>query len=184
MSGPTRAVPWTLQPGLTRRDISARCSVAAPTSARWTKPRSIPALAARRASLCARRLRKRGFPGCPVNASIAIATSAISRHTSSKATRWSAKASGSGVVTAIVASAIRGHVHGQQNHAGTTSMRSRKDAGLALAKLCVAIDEAFPKACGPRTVWTTGRITHDRARPASFLAALPCFSRCATPIPP
>lgn len=48
---------------------------------------------------------------------------------------------------------------GAQNHAGTTRMAIRRDAGLALARLAVAIDEHFPKVCGPRTVWTTGRIT-------------------------
>lgn len=72
-----------------------------------------------------------------------------------------------GVVTAIVGIWQYEVIFtGQQNHAGTTSMRSRKDAGLALAKLCVAIDEAFPKACGPRTVWTTGRITLDPGAPS------------------
>ncbi|MET3301423.1 acetylornithine deacetylase/succinyl-diaminopimelate desuccinylase-like protein [Bradyrhizobium diazoefficiens] len=45
-------------------------------------------------------------------------------------------------------------------------MAARKDAGLALAKFCVAIDERFPAACGPRTVWTTGRITLDPGAPS------------------
>jgi N-carbamoyl-L-amino-acid hydrolase len=45
-------------------------------------------------------------------------------------------------------------------------MAVRKDAGLALAKLCVAIDARFPAACGPRTVWTTGRITLDPGAPS------------------
>jgi N-carbamoyl-L-amino-acid hydrolase len=65
-----------------------------------------------------------------------------------------------GVVTAIVAIwqyAIT--VVGEQNHAGTTSMTRRRDAGLALIKLLNAIDKRFPEICGPRTVWTTGRIT-------------------------
>jgi N-carbamoyl-L-amino-acid hydrolase len=55
---------------------------------------------------------------------------------------------------------------GAQNHAGTTRMAVRRDAGLALAKFCVAIDEQFPKACSPRTVWTTGRITLDPGAPS------------------
>lgn len=55
---------------------------------------------------------------------------------------------------------------GEQNHAGTTRMAVRKDAGLALAKFCVAIDGRFPAACGPRTVWTTGRITLDPGAPS------------------
>ncbi|HRK20019.1 MAG TPA: M20/M25/M40 family metallo-hydrolase, partial [Hyphomicrobiaceae bacterium] len=72
-----------------------------------------------------------------------------------------------GVVTSIVG--IWQYVvtfTGEQNHAGTTAMAVRKDAGLALAKFCVAIDQAFPKACGPRTVWTTGRITLDPGAPS------------------
>ena len=55
---------------------------------------------------------------------------------------------------------------GEQNHAGTTRMGARKDAGLALAKFCVAVDERFPAASGPRTVWTTGRITLDPGAPS------------------
>ncbi len=55
---------------------------------------------------------------------------------------------------------------GEQNHAGTTRMDVRRDAGLALARFCVAIDDQFPKQCGPRTVWTTGRITLDPGAPS------------------
>jgi len=66
------------------------------------------------------------------------------------------------VVTAIVAIWQYGFtVTGEQNHAGTTSMTRRRDAGLALVRLLSAIDKRFPEMCGPRTVWTTGRITLD-----------------------
>ncbi len=72
-----------------------------------------------------------------------------------------------GVVTSIVGIwQYRITFEGEQNHAGTTRMEIRKDAGLALAKFCVAIDERFPKLCGPRTVWTTGRITLDPGAPS------------------
>ena len=72
-----------------------------------------------------------------------------------------------GVVTSIVGIwQYRITFAGEQNHAGTTRMAVRKDAGLALAKFCVAIDERFPAACGPRTVWTTGRITLDPGAPS------------------
>ncbi|MEK9282981.1 MULTISPECIES: Zn-dependent hydrolase [unclassified Bradyrhizobium] len=72
-----------------------------------------------------------------------------------------------GVVTSIVGIwQYRIDFTGEQNHAGTTRMAARKDAGLALAKFCVAIDERFPAACGPRTVWTTGRITLDPGAPS------------------
>lgn len=65
-----------------------------------------------------------------------------------------------GVVTAIVGS--RQHritFEGEQNHAGTTGMARRKDAGVALVHLASAIYQAFPRVAGPRTVWTCGRIT-------------------------
>jgi N-carbamoyl-L-amino-acid hydrolase len=72
-----------------------------------------------------------------------------------------------GVVTSIVGIwQYRIKFTGEQNHAGTTRMAARKDAGLALAKFCVAIDERFPDTCGPRTVWTTGRITLDPGAPS------------------
>jgi beta-ureidopropionase / N-carbamoyl-L-amino-acid hydrolase len=72
-----------------------------------------------------------------------------------------------GVVTSIVGIwQYRIIFGGEQNHAGTTQMSIRRDAGLALAKFCVAIDECFPGLCGPRTVWTTGRITLDPGAPS------------------
>src|SRR3984893_17146306 len=55
---------------------------------------------------------------------------------------------------------------GEQNHAGTTRMDVRKDAGLALARFCVAIDDRFPRRSGSRTVWTTGRIALDPGAPS------------------
>ena len=72
-----------------------------------------------------------------------------------------------GVVTSIVGIwQYRVTFTGEQNHAGTTRMAVRKDAGLALAKFCVDIDERFPGACGPRTVWTTGSIRLDPGAPS------------------
>ena len=72
-----------------------------------------------------------------------------------------------GVVTSIVGIwQYRITFRGEQNHAGTTRMDVRKDAGVALARLCVAIDDRFPTLCGPRTVWTTGRITLDPGAPS------------------
>ena len=67
-----------------------------------------------------------------------------------------------GVVTSIVGiRQFRIMFEGVQNHAGTTRMAIRKDAGLALAHLAVEIDRRFPGLAGERTVWTTGRITLD-----------------------
>jgi N-carbamoyl-L-amino-acid hydrolase len=72
-----------------------------------------------------------------------------------------------GVVTSIVGIwQYRITFSGEQNHAGTTRMAVRKDAGLALARFCVAIDDNFPAHCGPRTVWTTGRIALDPGAPS------------------
>lgn len=72
-----------------------------------------------------------------------------------------------GVVTSIVGIwQYRITFEGEQNHAGTTRMAVRKDAGLALARFCVDIDDRFPSLCGPRTVWTTGRITLDPGAPS------------------
>jgi N-carbamoyl-L-amino-acid hydrolase len=72
-----------------------------------------------------------------------------------------------GVVTSIVGIwQYRITFSGEQNHAGTTRMDVRKDAGLALARFCVDIDDRFPLACGSRTVWTTGRITLDPGAPS------------------
>jgi N-carbamoyl-L-amino-acid hydrolase len=74
---------------------------------------------------------------------------------------------GIGVVSSIVGIwQYRITFTGEQNHAGTTRMKDRRDAGLAAARLCVAIDDRFPAAGGPRTVWTTGRITLDPGAPS------------------
>ncbi len=67
-----------------------------------------------------------------------------------------------GIVTAIVGSRrYKIHFTGQQNHAGTTRMAVRKDAGVALVKFVAAIENRFPAIAGPRTVWTTGDIKLD-----------------------
>ena len=74
---------------------------------------------------------------------------------------------GIGIVTSIVGIwQYRITFSGEQNHAGTTRMAIRRDAGLALTRFCVDIDNRFPAACGPRTVWTTGRITLDPGAPS------------------
>jgi N-carbamoyl-L-amino-acid hydrolase len=45
-------------------------------------------------------------------------------------------------------------------------MARRKDAGLALVRLLADIDRRFPEVAGPRTVWTTGRITLEPGAPS------------------
>src|ERR1700730_7009885 len=72
-----------------------------------------------------------------------------------------------GVVTSILGIwQYRITFSGAKNHQGTTRMVVRKDAGLALARFCVDIDDRFPALCGPRTVWTTGSITLDPGAPS------------------
>jgi beta-ureidopropionase / N-carbamoyl-L-amino-acid hydrolase len=72
-----------------------------------------------------------------------------------------------GIVTSIVAIwQYRIVFEGAQNHAGTTRMAVRKDAGLALVRLAAAIDRRFPEVAGERTVWTTGRITLEPGAPS------------------
>jgi len=72
-----------------------------------------------------------------------------------------------GIVTAIVGShRFRIVFEGVQNHAGTTRMAVRKDAGVALVRLAAAIDTAFPAIAGPRTVWTVGSITLEPGAPS------------------
>jgi N-carbamoyl-L-amino-acid hydrolase len=67
-----------------------------------------------------------------------------------------------GIVTSIVGIwQYRIRFAGVQNHAGTTRMAIRKDAGVALVRLANAIEQRFPTVAGPRSVWTTGRITLD-----------------------
>ncbi|MGP1675768.1 MAG: hydantoinase/carbamoylase family amidase, partial [Burkholderiales bacterium] len=64
-----------------------------------------------------------------------------------------------GVVTGIVGlRGIRFTFHGQQNHAGTTMMASRRDASTALYELAHRINQEFPEVAGERSVWTMGRL--------------------------
>ncbi|MDE2199771.1 MAG: M20/M25/M40 family metallo-hydrolase, partial [Rhodospirillales bacterium] len=64
-----------------------------------------------------------------------------------------------GIVTSIVAIwQYRIAFEGVQNHAGTTRMAIRRDAGAALVQLAARISARFPEIAGPRSVWTVGRI--------------------------
>jgi len=67
-----------------------------------------------------------------------------------------------GVVTSIVGIwQYRVNFEGVQNHAGTTRMAIRKDAGVALMRLFAAIEAKFPTICAEKTVWTVGKILLD-----------------------
>jgi N-carbamoyl-L-amino-acid hydrolase len=72
-----------------------------------------------------------------------------------------------GVVTAIVG--IRSFqiaFTGTQNHAGTTPMPIRRDAGRGLIDLAYRINQAFAELAGERTVWTMGRALFDPGAPS------------------
>ena len=55
---------------------------------------------------------------------------------------------------------------GEQNHAGTTRMVRRKDAGVAMVSLATRIHDHFPQIAGPRTVWTIGRMSLEPNAPS------------------
>ena len=55
---------------------------------------------------------------------------------------------------------------GEQNHAGTTRMVRRKDAGVAMVRLATQIHDRFPEIAGPRTVWTIGRMVIEPNAPS------------------
>ena len=72
-----------------------------------------------------------------------------------------------GVVTAIVGiRTYRITFRGQQNHAGTTPMAYRKDAGVALLEFAHIINHEFPNLAGPRTVWTIGHVRFEPGSPS------------------
>ena len=72
-----------------------------------------------------------------------------------------------GVVTSIIGSwQYEVICEGTQNHAGTTAMALRRDAGRALIKLASAIDQHFPKIAGERSVWTVGDLRLEPGAPA------------------
>src|SRR5258707_509613 len=55
---------------------------------------------------------------------------------------------------------------GEQNHAGTTQMIRRKDAGSAMVRLATRIHDRFGEIAGPRTVWTIGGMLLDPNPPS------------------
>jgi len=55
---------------------------------------------------------------------------------------------------------------GEQNHAGTTRMVRRKDAGVAMVRLATRIHDGFPEIAGPFTVWTIGRMVLEPNAPS------------------
>lgn len=76
--------------------------------------------------------------------------------------RLEAAAKRIGVVTAIVGiRRFRIGVKGQADHAGTTPMRMRKDAGAALIQVASQVLEGCQSNSGPDTVWNIGNVTFE-----------------------
>ena len=72
-----------------------------------------------------------------------------------------------GIVTAIVGiMQFRLTFSGIQNHAGTTPMPIRKDAGVAMMRLYNDVMDKFPAVAGPRSVWTVGKMVLEPGAPA------------------
>lgn len=64
-----------------------------------------------------------------------------------------------GIVTSVVAIwTYKITVIGAQNHAGTTSMAARKDAGTTLMRIWQKIEDTFPDVIAPHSVWTAGAV--------------------------
>jgi beta-ureidopropionase / N-carbamoyl-L-amino-acid hydrolase len=55
---------------------------------------------------------------------------------------------------------------GEQNHAGTTRMVRRKDAGVAMVRLATRVHDRFAEVAGARTVWTIGRMLLEPNAPS------------------
>lgn len=67
-----------------------------------------------------------------------------------------------GVVTSIVGiRSMRVRVVGEQNHAGTTPMSRRKDAGVGLFDFAARVHARLAELAGPATVWTIGKVHLD-----------------------
>ncbi len=67
-----------------------------------------------------------------------------------------------GVVTSIVGiRSIRLVFVGEQNHAGTTPMPRRKDAGVALFEFATRMRRRVAAVAGPTSVWTIGDATFE-----------------------
>jgi N-carbamoyl-L-amino-acid hydrolase len=64
-----------------------------------------------------------------------------------------------GIVTGVVGiRRFRIHTRGQADHAGTTPMANRRDAGAALLRLASQVAQEFPRLGGKDTVWNIGSI--------------------------
>ena len=72
-----------------------------------------------------------------------------------------------GVVDAIVGvRSLDVRFEGEANHAGTTPMPLRRDAVQGVVAYATALNEAFARLAGDRTVWTLGRLVVEPNAPS------------------
>jgi N-carbamoyl-L-amino-acid hydrolase len=72
-----------------------------------------------------------------------------------------------GVVDAIVGvRSLEVRFEGEANHAGTTPMPLRRDAVQGVVAYATAVNEAFARLAGVRTVWTLGRVVIEPNAPS------------------
>jgi N-carbamoyl-L-amino-acid hydrolase len=71
-----------------------------------------------------------------------------------------------GIVTGIVGiRRFRIRTRGQADHAGTTPMPNRRDAGAALLRLAARVEREFPALGGQETLWNIGSIAFRPGAP-------------------
>ena len=133
------AAASTSPPGRTRRGISARSSAAVRSAGCCRRPRSIRAIIASGTTL-RDALAQAGFAGRPRAAVDPARYRGYLEAHIEQGAELEDTGKRIGIVTAIVGShRFRIVFEGVQNHAGTTRMAIRKDAGVALVKLASAI---------------------------------------------
>ena len=72
-----------------------------------------------------------------------------------------------GVVTSIVGMLdFEIIMDGEQNHAGTTPMAFRRDAGLSLIRLANVLDQRMAESAGKESVWTIGNVAFEPGAPS------------------
>jgi N-carbamoyl-L-amino-acid hydrolase len=99
-----------------------------------------------------------GYDGAPARRDAARHVAYLEAHIE-QGPRLEAEGRRIGVVTGIVGiRRFRLLARGQADHAGTTPMRMRKDAGAALFDLAARVAAEFPRLGGEDTVWNIGSI--------------------------
>jgi len=89
-----------------------------------------------------------------------------------------------GVVSALVGiRRFRIRSHGAANHAGTTPMAMRRDAGATLIDLAAALHAEFRRLADPDTVWNIGNMLFRPGAPNVCQARPRCWWNSATSSP-